>query len=276
MPPRARTPIALSREPPGPMTMPFWLSRSRWIVAKISCRPGVAAADLVDGDRDGVRQLVAHAVQGGLAHQLGDARLDVVVGVDTVRIEHRPFRQVPDQDVRQHARPAGPATADTGTMSANSPSFDNATSCSATRCFGRGVGLGHDADDRRAQLGELGGDEAVARPDALVGRHAEADDIDLGERRPHDVVEALAEQRARAVQTGGVDEDELRVVAGEDAAHRVPRGLRLVAGDDDLAADQGVGQRRLAGVRTSDEAAEAGAERHPAILPLVRTGFGRL
>ena len=45
-----------------------------------------------------------------------------------------------------------------------------------------------------------------------------------------------------------------------DAADRVPGGLRLGRGDGDLAADQGVGQRRLAGVGPADEAGEAGAE----------------
>jgi hypothetical protein len=69
------------------------------------------------------------------------------------------------------------------------------------------------------------------------------------------------------VQTRGVDENELRVVAGEDAAHRVPGGLRLIAGDDDLAADQCVGERGLSGIGASDEAAEAGTEGHAPILP---------
>src|SRR5206468_278258 len=56
-------------------------------------------------------------------------------------------------------------------------------------------------------------------------------------------------------------EDQLGVRARDDAPDRVPRGLRPVAGDRDLAADQGVGQRRLAGVGTADEAGKAGAVR---------------
>ena len=81
-----------------------------------------------------------------------------------------------------------------------------------------------------------------------------------------DVVEPLAEQGPRPVQPRRVDEDELGVGAGQHAAHRVPGRLRLVAGDDDLAADERVGQRGLAGVGSPDEAAEAGAERHRATI----------
>ena len=46
-----------------------------------------------------------------------------------------------------------------------------------------------------------------------------------------------------------------------DAADRVPGGLRPVADDADLLADQRVGQRRLAGVRAAHEAGEAAAVR---------------
>ena len=86
------------------------------------------------------------------------------------------------------------------------------------------------------------------------------DDVDLGQRRAHDVVEPLAEQRARLVQPRGVDQDQLGVVAVDDAADGVPRRLRPVGRDRDLLADQRVGQRRLAGVGTADEAGEPCAE----------------
>ena len=41
-----------------------------------------------------------------------------------------------------------------------------------------------------------------------------------------DVVETLAEQRARAVDAGRINQHELRMVGGEDAANRLSRGLR--------------------------------------------------
>ena len=52
-------------------------------------------------------------------------------------------------------------------------------------------------------------------------------DVDLGQGLAHDVVEALAEQGPRAVQPGRVDEHQLGVGPVDDAADRVPRGLRL-------------------------------------------------
>ena len=57
----------------------------------------------------------------------------------------------------------------------------------------------------------------------------------------------------------GVDEDQLGVLAVDDAADHVAGGLRLGGGDDDLLPDQRVGQRRLARVGAPDERREAAA-----------------
>jgi hypothetical protein len=54
---------------------------------------------------------------------------------------------------------------------------------------------------------------AIARPDPLVAREADPDDVDLRPRAAYEVVEPLAEQRAWPVQAGGVDEDELGIRA---------------------------------------------------------------
>ena len=135
-----------------------------------------------------------------------------------------------------------------------------ASSWPATASLGHLVDLGDQRDDRRLELLELADDVLVARPDLLVGRHAETDDVDLGQRRAYDVVEPLAEQGARLVQPRGVDQDQLGVLAVHDAAYGVPGGLRPVGGDGDLLPHQGVGQRRLAGVGPADEAGEPGAE----------------
>src|SRR5215471_3542632 len=47
------------------------------------------------------------------------------------------------------------------------------------------------------------------------------------------VVEAFAEQRAGPVQSGSVDQDQLGVLAMDDAADDRASGLRLVRGDHD-------------------------------------------
>jgi hypothetical protein len=108
------------------------------------------------------------------------------------------------------------------------------------------------------QLGELAGDELVARADPLVRGQAETDDVDLEQRLAHEVVEALPQQRAWFVQPGRVDEDQLAVLPRHDAADRVPGGLRLARRDGDLGADERVGQGRLAGVGPPDQAREPG------------------
>ena len=80
---------------------------------------------------------------------------------------------------------------------------------------GHEVGLGRDRDLGGAlDLGHLVDDEPVAGAELLVGREADRDHVDLGQRGLHQVVEPLAEQGARAVQAGGVDQDQLGVRRG--------------------------------------------------------------
>ena len=125
-----------------------------------------------------------------------------------------------------------------------------------------GVDLGDDRHLPRPRvLLELLVDEPVARPDLLVGGDAEPDDVDVAEGRADDAVEPLAEQGARAVDAGGVDDDELAVRRVDDAPDGVARRLRLRRGDRDLLADEGVREGRLADVGAADEGGEAGAMR---------------
>ena len=89
-----------------------------------------------------------------------------------------------------------------------------------------GVALGRHRDDRALNATQLTGDELVAGADALIGGQAEDHDVDLGEGLAHHVVESPAQQRARAVVSGGVHEHQLVVVPVHDAADVVARRLR--------------------------------------------------
>ena len=60
-------------------------------------------------------------------------------------------------------------------------------------------------------------------------------------------------ERARVVDAGRVDEDDLRLGQRPDADDAVPRRLRLRRDDRDLRADERVQQRRLADVRPADD-----------------------
>ena len=134
-----------------------------------------------------------------------------------------------------------------------------------------GVALGRHRDDRALDAAQLACDELVAGADALVGGQAEEHDVDLGECLAHHVVGALAQQRARAVVSGGVHEHQLVVVPVHDAADVVASRLGTARGDRDLAPDQRVRQGRLADVGAPDDRDEAGAE----VLRKVRHLDGR-
>ena len=99
-----------------------------------------------------------------------------------------------------------------------------------------------DGDDRSAHISQFTGDELVARSDALIRGKAKDHAIHFGEGLAHHVVEALAEQGPGPVISGGVDEDDLRVLLVDDAANVVARCFRSTRGDRDLLADQGVRQ----------------------------------
>ena len=166
---------------------------------------------------------------------------------------------------RQRPRPARPRPSRCRSGWPRSPT---ACSCSNTRSRDtRSVFVTIATFGVPDDLGELLGDEAVAGPDRLVGRQAEADDVDLGPGRAYLGVETLAQQRPRPVQPGGVEQDELGVRTVHDAAHDPPCGLRLAGRDGDLLADQRVGQGRLAGVGPADEAREPRAVR-VSVLPV--------
>ena len=101
------------------------------------------------------------------------------------------------------------------------------------------------------------GDEPVARPDPLLGVDHEQAAVGVGELALDPSLHPLGERVARALDAGQIDEHELPVGAGGDAADRAARRLRLVGDDRDLRADDRVGERRLADVGPAGERDEA-------------------
>ncbi len=102
-------------------------------------------------------------------------------------------------------------------------------------------------------LGETGGGRLLARVDQQrervgVGRGAPGG----GDHRP-------VEPPLRRKQSGRVDEHDLRLALGDDAAHDRARRLGLAGDDRDLFADERVDQGRLAGVGRADQRDEAAA-----------------
>ena len=226
--------------------------------------------DLLDLDGQGVRQLVAHAFEGGLADELGDegvARLvgDVTLGVERQRQRHG-LRQYLAQVVDALALHGGDGH-DGGPL----PQFFDGQQVLHDALARHGVALGGHRDDRALNAAQFAGDELVAGADALVGGQAEEHDVDLGEGLAHHVVEALAQQRTRPVVSGCVHEDQLVVIPVHDAADVVARRFGAARGDRDLAPDQRIRQCRFADVGATDDGNEACAE----VLGKVRDLDGR-
>ena len=225
----------------------------------------LAQAHLLDHHGDRVRQLVAHALEGGLADEVGGQRLLGCVGEVAVGVERRPLGQQPDEQVGQQLDLVAGHRGDRARSRPTRCRSRRPAPAMSSRCWpscsgvARSVLVATAMLDRAPHLGQLVDDEAVAGPDLLVGREAHRDHVDLRPRGAHQVVEPLAQQGAGPVQAGGVDEDQLRVGAVHDAAHHVAGGLRLGRRDDDLLAHQRVGQRRLARVGAADERREAAA-----------------
>ena len=136
------------------------------------------------------------------------------------------------------------------------------------------VDLGDDGNQRDAPLertvltlgGEVGTQSGentlVAGTDFLIGGQQEGHHVHIGQRFVDHVVQTLAEQRTRTVNTGRVHEHELRVVGGQDAANRLTGGFRARGCDGNLLADQRVDQRGFADVRAAHHGHESGAIRH--------------
>jgi len=103
------------------------------------------------------------------------------------------------------------------------------------------------------------GDEAVAGADLLLAVEHEQRDVGVAERALDAALHALGERVARTLDAGQVDEHELPLLPGRDAADLAPGGLRLVRDDGHLAADDPVDQCRLARVGAAGERHEAGA-----------------
>ncbi|SLH33852.1 Uncharacterised protein [Mycobacteroides abscessus subsp. abscessus] len=209
-----------------------------------------------------MRQLVAHTLERGLADQLGHERLLGLVGELPVGVERRALGHLRRDHVDQHLDLLAPHRRHRHHLGLRAQQLRDREQLLGDLLSAHLVDLGDHAEQRRLRrhLLDLLHDPPVARADLLVGRDADRDHVDLGIGVAHQVVEPLAEQRARPVQARGVDQDELRVLAVHDAADGVAGRLRARGGDRDLRTDQRIGQRRLAGVRPADETDETGTE----------------
>ena len=104
------------------------------------------------------------------------------------------------------------------------------------------------------------GDPSVPAADRLRCVHEESDHVDVFERFERRHVELFAEHIVGLVDAGSVHNDHLEIRAREDCAETMARGLRRVRCNSDLFAHDSVEQRRLAGVRASNQRDETAPE----------------
>ena len=84
-----------------------------------------------------------------------------------------------------------------------------------------------------------------------------------------DVHHIVSELRPGLVEARRIDENELTVLAVDDGADAVAGRLRLVGNNGDLLADDGVGQRGFADVRTACNGDHGGFIFHKCILSIL-------
>ena len=207
--------VASAPTPPRPITIPFCESRStRTTTSHREQRPvlGLALLDLVGRHGDRVRQLVAgrpRAASRAAARRRGTIRAGRrrrPRGSSAAPPASAPRARRP---ARRPRRPSAPTAARTRRSRRARPTPPRAARRSASRPT-RSTLLTTSTTGVATGATQLG-DEAVARPDRLRSASIEeAHDVDLGERRERAVVGALAEQRARLVHAGRVEEHDLR------------------------------------------------------------------
>ena len=121
------------------------------------------------------------------------------------------------------------------------------------RRLGHQVDLVEGQDDRLLDALEQAEDELGPLPRRFGRVDDDHDHVQAAQRVERGVDHADVEAVQRAVDARRVDEDHLRLRRRLDAEDPGPRRLRLVRDDGDLGLDEGVQQRRLAGVGPADE-----------------------
>ena len=119
------------------------------------------------------------------------------------------------------------------------------------------VELVDDEDDRLARRLQALEDVVLARAHLLGRIDDEEDGVDFLQSALCRLDHVLAELVLWLVDARRVEEDDLGIRLRQDAEDAVLRGLRLIAHDGDLLADQRVDERRLADVRAADDGDEA-------------------
>src|SRR5262245_46999429 len=206
--------------------------------------------ELLDLHGERIGQLLLERVRRGLAHELGGEKAHGSIGEIVLGIERRRLGQLGGERVEQRwdplARMRGYAQRHVRTWRRK-----------RRLARARAVELGGRDDYRRAALAQVREQRGVvvAEPREQVEQHER--DVAVVPRLLGLAVQDRV-QRARAVvQSRRVDEEQLRIGCVLDAEDAAARGLRLVADDRELLAEDRVHERRLPGVGSAEDRGDA-------------------
>ena len=197
--------------------------------------------DLFDLYGQRVRKFVAHAFECGLANKFGDHRFAGLVRNIVLWVQGRRKRNRLRQNLTK-AVDSLVLKGRNGNDCAPLPQLFNRHEVFQNALTRHAIALGRDRNNRPAHGTQFTRDELVARSDALVCRQAEDHAINFGQGLADHVVQALSQERSRAVISGGINQDQLVVVTVNDAADIVASRLRAPRGDRNLVPDKGVRQ----------------------------------
>ncbi len=193
--------------------------------------------DGIDDDREGMRQLVIQLFQEGAANQFGYGVFRPFLGDLLLRVHLRTFGHVLDQHVLDFGEIVMFESAyrhDVGEIGEFVDFNELVDQLAAVQL----VDFGDDGNQRHLPFEsavvafhrEIGAqtaeDAAVAGADFLIGGQQERDGVHVGQRLLHNIIESLAEQRARTVDARGVHQNQLGVVRGQNAANGLSSGFR--------------------------------------------------
>ena len=213
--------------------------------------------ELVDLDRDRVRDLVPCEPERLLADPLRDLVVHRQIGALVDREVERPLGQQRDELVTKLRDPVaglrahGVERVEVAEVRRRLHLLRDVSALQPVDLVERD----HDGDAERVDALR---DEAVSSPDPLTRGEHEQHPLDAFEGGVDRVLHPLGERIERTLEAREIGEDELVVLGVRDSEDAAPGRLRLVGDDGDLAAAEGVHERRLAHVRAPRDRDEAG------------------
>src|SRR5664280_793993 len=270
---RAAVPISLIIAPALPTTIPFWLSRSTTMSAKMR-RSVSGPVPFSSNWRRCTVEVNGSFLLDPFEHRLADEfghEEALALGGRERGVEQRlALRKQPEHSVPEFRQPVAVERRDRhhGRIGVSSRIERGALRQAARNA--RQVHLVGQQDGWGLGPVQQADDELLAAAWVRVGVEQLEDQVDLRQSVAQRVHHLNVEPVQRPVHSGQVEENGLPALLGEDAGDTVPRRLRLGRDDRHLLTEQRIDERALAGVGAAEQRDRARAP-HAAPSPWRRT-----